>query len=223
MPRFRRRRPRRRPRRAPFRRRRFRRRRTRVGPGNLITKQFVTDVVTVPLSALAGDFVAFHKTFQLSDIDPIQLSAWQRCFSAFRLTGIKMTLSPIETNTASVGDTTLCTLYSASTVDPNASPWANEDAALTTAKVRKKLFGRYNLPRPVWNHSVTPRTHLYVSNPGSLFSGQALGRRNQWLNLSGDTTTPHAGIRYAFNFDDAHPEVTYKLIVEYKISFRNVI
>ena len=131
-------------------------------------------------------------------------------------------LSPVN---ATVGETSLCTLYTAVTSSSTASStdWTTEQNALTTANVRKKLFGRYTLTRPSHTVACRPRTHFVVANPGIPLQGSALSPPNQWLNINADVSTVHMGIRYAFHYDPPHPELEVKIITSYIIQFRGVI
>lgn len=220
----------RRPRRKPYRKRRFFRRRRRVHrplrSGTLITKQYDSQIINIAATALPNDFQPFYQTFSLDQIDPVQLAAWQRCFSQFRILGVKMTFMPIlSPNTATATETSLCTLYTATTTSSvaSAADWITEQNALTTGNIRKKLFGRYTLSKPIHSVAMRPRAHYLVANPGVPLYGSALARPNQWLNIQADTSTPHAGIRYATQFDPPHPELEIKIITSYIIQFRNVI
>lgn len=192
--------------------------------GTLSCKQAYQDIYTIPSADM---WAPNYQTFSLDQIDSTQLANWQRVFNQFRINYVTVKFLPIISSpTGLAGDTALSTFYTAITTNSNAnsSDWVTENNALVTSNVRTHYTGRYNLTKPGVTIAFKPRTHFLVHNPGSAFIGKAVTPRpGTWLNLSGDTSVPHSGLRFAWQFDAPHPIIEYKQVTTFYLQFRNVV
>lgn len=217
-------------RRRPRRHTRYRKRRGRVhrpvsrNQGVLSCKQAYQDIYTIPSADM---WAPNYQTFSLDQIDATQLANWQRVFNQFRINYVTVKFLPIISSpTGLAGDTQLSTMYTAITTNSNAnsSDWPTENNALVTSNVRTHYIGRYNITKPGVTIAFKPRTHFLVHNPGSAFIGKAVTPRpGTWLNLSGDTSVVHSGLRFGWQFDAPHPIVEFKQVTTFYLQFRNVI
>lgn len=175
---------------------------------------------------------AFVDFFTLNTIDVAQLGALRRVFKQYRIKKVTMSWYPVSSNTAAAGNTSLCTLYTATNVGPETiTPWVGsavppnpadaEKEALAVANLRtKKLFGRYNITNATHTHTVYPRLQVPVVTA----SGQvaALAPRGTWVDVD-NPDARYQGIKSMFMFENTHSEVSYKNLINILIEFRGVV
>lgn len=194
--------------------------------GLLSVKQCKVELYSHPAEALTNDWIPEVASFKLEDIDPVQLAAWQRCFNQFRINYVTVVFMPIGEPVLGPNETQLSTFYTAITSNAHATnaDWITEQNALTTSNVRTNLTGSFEMKN---NGKVKvglkPRTHYLIQNPGSPLVGKALAPANQWLNINADVTTEHMGLRFGWQYDQAHPLMEYKVLTTLFIQFRNVV
>lgn len=181
--------------------------------------------------ASAQSAYSFVEFFDLQSLETGQLGALRRLFKQYRIKKVTMTWYPVSSNTASAGDTSLCTLYTATDVGPQTiTPWVGagvppnpadaEKQALAVANLRtKKLFGRYNITNATHSHTVYPRLQIpVVTAAGQVAS---LAPAGTWCDCE-DIDARWQGIKSLFMFEETHEEINYKVLVNMFIEFRGV-
>lgn len=179
-------------------------------------------------STTAGSWTASNVTFALSNVNSLNVQAFQRLFKWFRILGVKATFrvaysggSTTDTATGTLGLTS-GTLYTSKCFDVNdinAGSWSSQEDAECESNMSKKYINLMSGGRATKVVKLRPRLNqlVYTGTSGVV----TLGNKGSWISTDSPSCT-YTGMKYGLEIPNAHPDM--KLIVHYSyiLQFKGV-
>lgn len=194
--------------------------------GSLTCFQHTTDTIPISASAAASTFVAGTNSYSLSSLDLAQVNAFQRLFKWYRIKGIKQVFTPVfappvTANPAWASQQSF-TMFSSKCRDSNdlAVAWADQEEADNESNSRRSYVNMQSAYRPSVTIKMVPRTNDVIFASSGL-TALTLNKPNQWIS-SDNPSVEHAGIKYAFLWEQPNEAMEIQVRTSFLLQFRGV-
>lgn len=179
-------------------------------------------------STTAGSWTASNVTFSLSNVNALNVQAFQRLFKWFRILGVKATFrvcysggSTTDTATGTLG-LTAGTVYTSKCFDVNdlnAGSWSSQEDAECESNMSKKYINLTSGGRATKVVKLRPRLNqlVYTGTSGVV----TLGNKGSWISTDSPSCT-YTGMKYGLEIPNPHPDMKLLVHYSYLLQFKGV-